>query len=289
MDFWSTWGNTLAVVGRLKPGVTAAQAQDEADRLFPHLKLQHKDWYLRLRLRPHHPQRSRCGQVAALAGRSLVRRRPNSADRLRQPFEPSAKPRCHAQQRVRHAPRTGCKPRATHPPTPHGESHPVSSSVLSAGLAIASAIIYYLAHQNSIALPLLTTRSSRRGVGFLDPGHRYRVGILFGLAPALRISGTHIQEAIKDNAAGMAAGRSHERFRSVLVISEVALACLLLVGAGLLLRSFLRVLNVDLGFNPSHAAAMQIDLPAATNKDQLDSARHDSQIRNRSRQRASRR
>ena len=67
----------------------------------------------------------------------------------------------------------------------------------------------------------------------------------------------------------MAAGRSHERFRSILVISEVALACLLLVGAGLLLRSFLRVLNVDLGFNPSRAAAMQIDLPAATNKDQL--------------------
>jgi hypothetical protein len=45
MDFWNDWGNTLAVVGRLKPGITAVQAQDEADRLFPHLKLQHKDWY----------------------------------------------------------------------------------------------------------------------------------------------------------------------------------------------------------------------------------------------------
>jgi predicted permease len=45
MDFWNTWGNTLAVVGRLKPGVTAARAQEEADRLFPHLKVQHKDWY----------------------------------------------------------------------------------------------------------------------------------------------------------------------------------------------------------------------------------------------------
>jgi predicted permease len=95
------------------------------------------------------------------------------------------------------------------------------------------------------------------------------VGLLFGLAPALRISGTNMQEAIKANAAGMAAGRSHERFRSILVISEIALACLLLVGAGLLLRSFLRVLNVDLGFNPSRAAAMQIDLPAAMNNDQL--------------------
>jgi len=45
MDFWRTWGNTLAVVGRLKPGVTMAQAQAEADTLFPHLKALHPDWY----------------------------------------------------------------------------------------------------------------------------------------------------------------------------------------------------------------------------------------------------
>ena len=57
----------------------------------------------------------------------------------------------------------------------------------------------------------------------------------------------------------MAAGRSHERFRATLVISEIALACVLLVGAGLLLRSFLRVLDVDLGFDPNHAASMMVD------------------------------
>src|SRR6516164_3700424 len=47
--------------------------------------------------------------------------------------------------------------------------------------------------------------------------------------------------------------------RTVLVISEVALACVLLVGAGLLLCSFLRVLDVDLGFEPSRAAAISVD------------------------------
>ena len=47
--------------------------------------------------------------------------------------------------------------------------------------------------------------------------------------------------------------------RAALVISEVALACVLLVGAGLLLRSFLRVLDVDLGFQPSTAAAIKVD------------------------------
>jgi predicted permease len=57
----------------------------------------------------------------------------------------------------------------------------------------------------------------------------------------------------------MSAGRKHDRLRAVLVVSEVALACILLVGAGLLLRSFLRVLDVDLGFQPSRAAAIKID------------------------------
>jgi predicted permease len=84
-------------------------------------------------------------------------------------------------------------------------------------------------------------------------------GVLFGVAPALKMSVGNIQHALKDNASGMGAGRSHERFRATLVVSEIALACVLLVGAGLLLRSFLRVLDVDLGFQPSHAASMQVD------------------------------
>jgi predicted permease len=57
----------------------------------------------------------------------------------------------------------------------------------------------------------------------------------------------------------MSQGRRHERLRSALVVSEVALACVLLVGAGLLSRSFLRLLDVDLGFQPAHVAAIQIE------------------------------
>ena len=57
----------------------------------------------------------------------------------------------------------------------------------------------------------------------------------------------------------MGQGRRHERLRSVLVVTEVALACMLLVGAGLLLRSFLQVLDVDLGFQPERAAAVTVD------------------------------
>ena len=73
------------------------------------------------------------------------------------------------------------------------------------------------------------------------------------------MAGGNLQEALKDSGAGSGQSRKHERLRSVLVVSEVALACMLLVGAGLLLRSFLHVLDVDLGFQPEHAAAVKVD------------------------------
>jgi predicted permease len=73
------------------------------------------------------------------------------------------------------------------------------------------------------------------------------------------MSTRNLQEALKDGGHGTSEGKSHDRVRSSLVITEIALACVLLVGAGLLLRSFLRVLDVDLGFEPSRAAAVSVD------------------------------
>jgi predicted permease len=77
--------------------------------------------------------------------------------------------------------------------------------------------------------------------------------------PGLRMASGNLQETLKDSGAGAGQGRKHERLRAVLVVSEVALACVLLVGAGLLLRSFMKVLDVDLGFEPQHAAAILVD------------------------------
>ena len=73
------------------------------------------------------------------------------------------------------------------------------------------------------------------------------------------MAGGNLQESLKESGAGTGQSRKHERIRSVLVVSEVALACVLLVGAGLLLRSFLKVLDVDLGFQPDRAAAVKVD------------------------------
>ncbi len=127
------------------------------------------------------------------------------------------------------------------------------------GLGIAYAIIQYLAHQGSIALPLLSDVRVDGDVLAWTVLIAVVAAVLFGLFPGFRISGVNLQEALKDAGPGMSESRKHDRMRGVLVVSEVALACVLLIGAGLLLRSFLHVLDVDLGFQPSHAAAIKVD------------------------------
>ena len=77
--------------------------------------------------------------------------------------------------------------------------------------------------------------------------------MLFGLLPGLRMASGNLQEGLKESGMGVGSGRRHERLRAVLVVTEVALACTLLIGAGLLLRSFLKVLDVDLGFQPARS------------------------------------
>ncbi len=84
-------------------------------------------------------------------------------------------------------------------------------------------------------------------------------GLVFGLVPALHIPGVTLHDALKDTNRGSSEGRSRTWVRGALVVSEIAFACVLLVGAGLLIRSFLRVLDVNLGFQPERAAALRVD------------------------------
>ena len=127
------------------------------------------------------------------------------------------------------------------------------------GLGIAEVLVKWLAHQGSLALPLLNDL----GIDGEALGWTVLIAvfaaIFFGLFPGIRISGGNLHEALKDSGAGTGLGRRHERLRATLVVTEVALACMLLVGAGLLLRSFLKVLDVDLGFQPERAAAVKVD------------------------------
>jgi predicted permease len=127
------------------------------------------------------------------------------------------------------------------------------------GLGLAYGLLRYLAHQGSIALPLLNSVKLDGTALAWTLLITLSTAVLFGLVPGIRASRTNVQEALKDGGHGTTEGRQHETMRTALVISEVALACVLLVGAGLLLRSFLRVLDLDLGFQPATAAAVRID------------------------------
>jgi putative ABC transport system permease protein len=85
-------------------------------------------------------------------------------------------------------------------------------------------------------------------------------GVAFGLFPALQASRPDLQDVLKDSAKG-SAGAGRTRTRAVLVVAEVAVALVLLAGAGLLLRSFQRLVAVDPGFDPAHLLTMQVWLP----------------------------
>ena len=265
MDFWRPWGNTLAVVGRLKPGVSLAQAQAESNLLFPQLKAAHKDWWedykstlsvLQDRVsgklrRSLHVLWCAVGLILLIvcinvSNLSLARAISRGKEFAMRTALGAGRGRLARQLLT--------------------ESLAFSGAGAVLGLAFAWAVTSYLARQNQMALPLLSTvRVDGAALGWTLL-IAVSVGAVVGLAPAFKVSRGSLQEALKEGGPGMSQGRGHERLRSTLVVSELALACVLLIGAGLLLRSFLRVLDVDLGFQPVHVAAIKIEFDDGGNR-----------------------
>ncbi len=86
-------------------------------------------------------------------------------------------------------------------------------------------------------------------------------GVLFGALPAWRMSRMDPSMALREGTRTMTTGRGQHRTHNILVVAETAIGLVLLVGAGLLIHSFVRVLNIDPGFDPHHVLTANIDLP----------------------------
>jgi len=260
MDDFRDDGNDLALIGRLNKGVTLAQAQSEADQLFPQLYFEHK-----------HPEYGK-GYTAQLTGlKEYV------SGKLRRSLLvlwfavglillivcinlsnlqlalAAARSKEFAMRSALGASRGRLVRQLL------TEALILAGAGAALGLGLAYAILFYLSHQGSIALPLLSMVRVDGAALAWTVLIAIAAAVLFGMAPGLRISHGNLQELLKERGVGTSEGRKHHRLRSALVITEIATACVLLVGAGLLLRSFLRVLDVDLGFEPSHAAAISVD------------------------------
>jgi predicted permease len=269
MDDFREDGNDLALIGRLKQGVGLAEAQNEADQLFPQLYFEHK-----------HPDYGKgyTGQLTGLkeyvsgklwrslivlwcaVGLILLIVCVNLSNLLL--ARAAARSKEFAMRSALGAQRGRLVRQLL------TESLVLSAAGAVLGLGLAYASTSYLAHQGSIALPLLSSVRVDGTVLAWTLLIAIGAAVLFGLAPGLRMSRSDLQEALKDSGHGASEGRKHDHMRSALVITEVAMACVLLVGAGLLLRSFLRVLDVDLGFEPGRAAAIAVDDAGGSTSDQ---------------------
>lgn len=251
------WGNTLAIVGRLKPGANLGTAQAEAAILGPQLQRENpkmNEFDPKLSMLPAHVSgrlRPALLVLASAVGVVMLIVCANLSNLL---LARSAARRREIAIRVA----LGAERR-------HllgqilTESVLLSSTGAVLGVAFAFLGARVLTQLSAMKIPLLAdVRVDATSLGFAL-GIAVATGLLFGLAPAWSASELTLHDALKDSNRGSSQGRGHAWMRSALVVAEISLACVLVAGAGLLIRSFLHVLDVNLGFAPEHATALRID------------------------------
>ncbi len=250
-------GNTLAIVGRLKPGATPAGAQAELDVLARQIVRQHRnrnDLTPRLSLLEQHVSGHLRPALLVLAGAVGVVMLIVCAN-----LSNLLLARAAARQKemaVRAALGAGQGRLLRQMLT---ESLVLAAAGGGLGLVLAAAGTRALAHLEAFSIPLLgSVRVDAAALGFTVLLAAL-TGLVFGLVPALHAFTAGIQNSLQDSQRGSSRGRRHAWIRHTLVVAEIVFACVLLVVSGLLERSFLRVLDVRLGYQPARAAALRID------------------------------
>jgi len=251
------WGNTLAIVGRLKQGASMEQAQAEAAILGPQLQRENpkmNEFDPKLSMLPAHVSGRLRPALLVLAGAVGVVMLIVCANLSNLLLARSAARQKEIAIRVA----LGAERR-------HllgqilTESVFLSCSGAALGVVLAFLGARGLVQLSAMKIPLLADVSLDKASLAFAILIAVATGLLFGLAPAWSASELTLHDALQDSNRGSSRGRGHAWMRSALVVAEISLACVLLASAGLLIRSFLHVLDVNLGFAPEHAMALRID------------------------------
>jgi len=256
-DETDRWGNTLAIIGRLHPGAEIGGAQAELDLINQQLQLEFpRRWGLGAALTPLReqisgPNRQALLVLVAAVGLLLLIACANLSNLLL--ARASARRKEIAVRSALGASRFRLVRQML------TESLVLSCAGGLVGVLIAVVGVRAAAGSSAVNIPLLrTAQVDASALGFTLLA-ALATGLLFGLAPALQVGRAREHTALKESARGSSEGAGRAWLRNALVVSEVALACVLLVGAGLLFRSFLTLMDVDLGFQSARAAAWRIE------------------------------
>jgi putative ABC transport system permease protein len=256
-DETDNWGNTLSIIGRLKPGATIESAQADLDVIVA--RLQEADparWGLGAVVTGLHERiagefRSAMLLLAAAAAVVMLVVCTNLSNLLLA--------RGHTRRRemaIRSALGAG--------PLRLVRLWTVESLILAfcgglVGVLLAGEVTRAVAGTSAISIPMLSSVSVDGTTLLFTLILTIGVGLLIGIVPALRFTHTEEITVIKDSSRGSTESRRGTAVREGLVVGEVALACVLLVSGGLLLRSFLSVLDVELGFRPESVVAWEVE------------------------------
>jgi len=267
LDIMRPWGNTLSVIGRLKPGVTLAEARAEFSALMPRLLEDHKDWgrwgAVLTDLKEQVSGRMRRSLLVlwAAVGFVLLIVCANLANLLL--ARAAARSREFA---VRIALGAG---RARLIRQLLTEGILLSAAGAALGIPLAYALTRWVTRSDTLSLPLLHYVQVDTTVLAVTGAIALVTGLLFAMVPALKVSSRTPQAVLQEHGRGAIDSARHAWIRRVLVVAEIALAAVLLVGAGLLARSFLNLLDVDLGFEPTRAVAARLEFQRETTREEL--------------------
>ncbi len=132
-----------------------------------------------------------------------------------------------------------------------------------AGLLLASDAMGLLKLASLASIPRASAIALDGHVALFAVGICFLTGICFGLAPLIHFVAENLHEGLRSGASRATVSAGAGRFRHALVVCEMALALMLLIGAGLMVRAFWKVQQVDAGFNPKNVITMQVNLPDA--------------------------